>query len=51
MTGESKGIMLENDSNDLYGINLKIKLVEKFFVSSMLKAPFVPEEGLMVPDK
>jgi hypothetical protein len=51
LTGESKGIGLVSLSKDLKGNNLKIKLVARFFVNITLNAPFVPSEGLIVPDK
>lgn len=50
MIGESKGISIPKNSNDLYGINLKIKLSDKLFETSTVNAPFDPDDGLMVPE-
>lgn len=49
--GESILIVSPILSNDLKGINWKIKLYERFFVTSTENAPLVPFDGRIVPDK
>lgn len=49
--GESNGIAIPSLSYDLKGNNWKIKLSERFFVTYTEKAPFVPFEGLIVPER
>jgi hypothetical protein len=50
MIGESKGISIPKNSNDLYGSNLKIRLSDKLFETSTVNAPLDPEDGLIVPE-
>lgn len=45
------GIGIPIFSNDRKGSNWKMRLSDKFLVTSTEKAPLVPEEGLMVPDR
>lgn len=49
--GESIRIGSPNFSKDLKGINWKIMLSDRFFVTSTENAPFFPVDGLIVPDK
>lgn len=49
--GESIGIGIPNFSKDLKGNNENIKLSDRFLVTSTEKAPFVPDDGLIVPER
>lgn len=51
LIGESILIGSPFFSKDLNGSKVKIRLSDKFLVTSTEKAPFLPLEGRMVPDK
>lgn len=51
ITGESIGIGVLRFSKERNGSNLKIRVVDRFFVNTTLKAPFCPSEGEIVPER
>jgi len=51
LTGESKGIGIPKSSYDLKGRTLNLRISDKFFVTSTVKAPLVPFDGRIVPER
>lgn len=51
MTGDENGISIDYASNDLYGKSWKTKEADNRSETYTENAPFVPSEGLIVPER